>query len=113
MDQLALAFQVKVCRFSVRTGNVFPELAPVFNFLPIHGTDNIAFFESGAIRRSSESDFVEDRRRRRISEVTKELLLLGYETHPSGVLTGPLEFPPFLVHLYRLFFCDLSPPPTA
>src|SRR5258708_34849510 len=68
MDQLALAFQVKLYRFSVRTANVFPELSPVFNFLPIHGTDNIAFFESGAIRWRSESDFVENRRERRLAE---------------------------------------------
>src|SRR5216683_1929213 len=68
MDQLALAFQVKLYRFSVRTANVFPELSPVLNSLPIHGTDNIAFLESGAIRWSSGSDFVEDRRERRIAE---------------------------------------------
>src|SRR5258708_3918177 len=68
MDQLALAFQVKLYRFSVRTANVFPELSPVLNSLSIHGTDNIALFESGAIRWSSESDFVQDWRERRIAE---------------------------------------------
>src|SRR6267378_2694536 len=68
MDQLALAFQIKLYGFSIRTAHAFPELSPVINLLPIHSADNVALFESGAIRWSSGSDFVEDRRERRITE---------------------------------------------
>src|SRR2546430_2831298 len=68
MDQLTLALHIKFYGFPVRAAHALPELSPIFDALPIHSADDVAFFESGAFRWSSGGDFVEDRRKRGIAE---------------------------------------------
>src|SRR5258706_9764049 len=96
MNQLALTFHVKFYGFPVRTAHTFPELSPILNSLPVDSADNVALLESGAIRWSSGSDLVEDRRERRITHKRFLRRARGQRPFPHWLETPAL-------HLHILF----------
>ena len=81
---LAFAINIELKGFAAGIANEIDELIPILNFLAIDGANEVAIAESGAVGRSANGDFTDDRRDGRVAEGTLVRIATGGEIDFAG-----------------------------